>query len=119
MIGVALGTAGNWCRSSRFASIEAMLEITHVDPLPGRIVRLTLSDGSVVERDLTDLLQGPVFERIASDESAFRQVRALDGTITWPGHVDLAPETVIWDGPPPSDPDRRPARFLRPRRPLD
>jgi hypothetical protein len=60
-----------------------------------------------------------VFERIAADDVAFRQVHAQDGTIAWPGLVDLAPETVIWDGPPPSDPARRPARFLRPHRPLD
>ena len=82
-------------------------------------MRLTLSDGTVVERDLTDLLQGPVFERIAADDSAFRQVRAADGTIAWPGDVDLAPETVIWDGPPPRDPNQRPAAYLRLHSPED
>lgn len=35
-----------------------MLEIAPVEPLEGRLVRLTLSDGTIVERDLTDLLQG-------------------------------------------------------------
>jgi hypothetical protein len=96
-----------------------VLEIKRADPLEGRQVRLTLSDGTVIERDLTDLLQGPVFERIAADDHVFRQVRAVDGTIAWPGNVDLAPETVIWDGPPPSDPNRRPAPFLRNRVPDD
>lgn len=119
MIGPERGPADRWCGSSHFASIGSMLEITRADPISGRLVRLVLSDGSVVERDLSDLLHGPVFERIASDDGAFRQLRALDGTIAWPGDVDLAPETVIWDGPPPADPDRRPAPFLRPRRPDD
>jgi hypothetical protein len=96
-----------------------VLEITRADPLEGRQVRLTLSDATVIERDLTDLLQGPVFERIAADDGAFRQLRAADGTIGWPGDVDLAPETVIWDGPPPQDPNRRPALFLRNRVPDD
>lgn len=110
----------NWWELSRFASIERMLEITHVDPLSGRVVRLTLSDGSVVDRDLTDLLHGPVFERIAADDAAFRQVHAQDGTIVWPGNADLAPETLIWDGPPPGDEQAtRPARFLRLRPPDD
>jgi len=94
-----------------------MLEIEDVEPLEGRSVRLTLSDGSVIERDLTDLLVGPVFELLADDD-AFRQVYAADGTIVWPGNVDIAPETVIWDGPYPKDEfSRRPALFLRPRRP--
>jgi hypothetical protein len=97
-----------------------MLEIKRADPLEGRTVRLTLSDGSIVERDLTDLLHGPIFERIAADDTVFRRVRAEGGTIVWPGDVDLAPETLIWDGSPPQgEGTRRPPPFLRPRRPSD
>ena len=44
-----------------------MLRVRAVTPLEGRSVRLTLSDGTDVERDLTDLLDGPVFDRIAGD----------------------------------------------------
>ena len=96
-----------------------MLEITAVEPLEGRIVRLTLSDGAVVERDLTDLLQGGgIFEPIAADDAAFRRVSVDYGTIVWPGDVDIAPETLIWDGPYPEDEStRRPEPFLRPRSP--
>ena len=96
-----------------------MLRITDVEPLEGRSVRLTLTDGSVVVRDLSDLLDGRgVFARITNEEEAFREVFVDYGTIAWPGDVDLAPETVIWDGPDPSEgDDRRPASFLRPRMP--
>ena len=95
-----------------------MLRIRAVEPLPGRSVRLTLSDESEVERDLTDLLDGPVFIRIAAEDAVFRQVRAIDGTLVWPGDVDIAPETLIWDGPTPADEaSRRPERYLRPRSP--
>ena len=95
-----------------------MLEIRAVEPLEGRSVRMTLSDGSVVERDLTDLLWGPVFEPIIADEGVFRSVYVDYGTLAWPGDVDIAPETLIWDGPTPADETtRRPAAFLRPRRP--
>jgi hypothetical protein len=95
-----------------------MLRVRAVSPLAGRSVRLTLTDGTVVDRDLTDLLDGPVFERIASDDTVFRRVRALDGTIVWPGDVDIAPETLIWDGPTPADEaTRRPEAILRPQPP--
>jgi len=95
-----------------------MIEIQAVQPLGGRSVRLTLSDGTVVERDLTDLLHGPVFEPIVADDELFRRVQVDYGTLVWPGDVDIAPETLIWDGPYPSDEaSRRPASFLRPRRP--
>ena len=95
-----------------------MLRVRAVSRLARRSVRLTLTDGSVVVRDLTDLLNGPVFEQIAADDALFRRVRALDGTLVWPGDVDLAPETLIWDGPDPKPTDgRRPASVLRPQIP--
>jgi hypothetical protein len=96
-----------------------MLEITHVEPLHDRVVRLTLSDGSEVERDLGELLDGRgVFARISSDDAAFRQVYVAHGTLAWPGDVDLAPETLIWDGPYPVDETAvRPALHLRVRKP--
>jgi hypothetical protein len=98
--------------------MAAMIEIAAVEPLEGRAVRLTLSDGEVVVRDLGDLLHGPLFEPIADDDSLFRQVHVGYGTLVWPGAIDLAPETLIWDGPAPSDEsNRRPAPYLRPRRP--
>ena len=85
-------------------------------PLDGRRLRRTLTDGAVVERDVQDLLWGPVFTRLRKDDALFRRVRARYGTVTWPGNLDLAPETLIWDGPDPDD-DRRPEPFLRPRSP--
>jgi Protein of unknown function (DUF2442) len=96
-----------------------MLEIVAVEPLEDRSVRLTLSDGSVVERDLRDLLDGRgVFAQISSDDAAFRAVGVDYGTLVWPGDIDIAPETLIWDGPYPSDADvRRPETHLTPRRP--
>ena len=95
-----------------------MLRVRAVSPLADRSVRLTLTDGSVVVRDLTDLLNGPVFAPIAVNDDLFRKVRAHDGTLVWPGDVDLAPETLIWDGPDPKPSDgRRPASMLRPQIP--
>lgn len=95
-----------------------MLRILDVRPLEGRIVQLTLTDGSVVERDLSTLLDGVgVFERISVDDAAFREVYVDYGTLAWPGEVDIAPETLIWDGPDPKDAAQRPAPFMQPHRP--
>jgi hypothetical protein len=58
-----------------------------------------------------------VFERISFDDDAFREVYVDYGTLAWPGEVDIAPETLIWDGPDPGDENRRPEAFLRPQRP--
>jgi hypothetical protein len=95
-----------------------MLRIRSATVLRDRILSLTLTDGTVVERDVEDLLWGPVFDRIRVDDAAFGRARARYGTVTWPGNVDIAPETLIWDGPDPDDDyDRRPEPFLRPRSP--
>ena len=90
-----------------------MLRIRHATPLQGRTLRLTLTDGTVVERDISDVIWGPVFERLATDDAFFRRVRVRYGTVTWPGDVDIAPETMIWGGPDPADGDRRPPAFMR------
>jgi hypothetical protein len=96
----------------------SMLRISEVHPLEGRLVQLTLTDGSIVERDLSALLDGVgVFARISFDDAAFREVYVDYGTLAWPGEVDIAPETLIWDGPAPKDQAQRPVPFLRPQRP--
>lgn len=96
------------------ASIRGMLQIVEVEPLTARIVRLTLSDGSVVDRDLADVLWGPVFERIAREDAVFREVHVRNGTIAWSEEADLAPETVIWGTWPPRQGQRPPTTMRVP-----
>jgi hypothetical protein len=79
----------------------ALLRIKHAVPLEGYRLRLTLTDGSTVERDVSNLLSGPVFEPIRRDPHLFQQVLVEHGTVTWPGDVDLCPDVLIWQGPPP------------------
>ena len=77
-------------------------------------MRLTLTDGAVVERDISDLLWGPASARLASDDGYFQRVRVRQGTVPWPGDVDIAPEILIWGGPDPDPSEgRRPPTFLR------
>jgi hypothetical protein len=72
-------------------------------------LRLTLTNGSVLERDVSALLRGPVFEPLRRDPALFAQVRVEGGTVAWPNGADLDPDVLIWGGPPPSDPHRVPA----------
>lgn len=81
----------------------ALVRIRDVVPLDGTKVRLTLTDGSTIERDLGPLLVGPVFHAIATSRDVFRRVQVKEGTLAWPGDIDLCPDTVIWGGLPPVD----------------
>jgi hypothetical protein len=79
----------------------SLVRISAAVPLEGRRVRLTLTNGAIVERDLSGLLTGPVFEEIRDDSAMFREVRVEAGTLVWPNGADLCPDTVIWGGLPP------------------
>ena len=81
----------------------ALLRIREVKVLDGFKLRLALTDGSVVERDVSSLLVGPVFEPVRKDPSLFGKVRAEGGTIVWPNGADLCPDVLIWGGAPPAE----------------
>ena len=79
----------------------SLWRIAKAEALPGLKLRLTLDDGSVIERAVGGLLRGPVFERIRNDPAEFRRVTAEAGTVVWPNGADLDPDVLIWQGPPP------------------
>ena len=86
-----------------------LLRIRDVAALDGLRLRLTLSDGSVVEREVSALLAGPIFDSIRTDRAMFCAVRAENGTVVWRNGADLCPDVLIWGpGGPPADPTRRP-----------
>lgn len=90
-----------------------MVEVAAVTPLEGHWLRLTLSNGDVVERDVQDLLTGGVLEPVRERREIFEAAFIDGGTVTWPGGIDIAPETLIWNGPEPRASDARPAQRLR------
>jgi hypothetical protein len=71
--------------------------------LEGFKLELTLTNGSIIERDVSRLLIGPIFEPIRIDPAEFAWVRAQDGTVVWPNGADLCPDVLIWGGPPPAE----------------
>ena len=78
-----------------------MLRISRVQPIEAFRVRLTLTDGSVVERDLGGFLTGSAFAAIRDSPELFRQVRVDGGGLVWPGGADLCPDAVVFGGLPP------------------
>jgi len=59
------------------------------------VLELTFADGLSGTVDVLPRMWGPVFEAARTREG-FAQVRVdpESGTITWPGDVDLAPDTL-------------------------
>ncbi len=80
-----------------------MLRIESVEPLAGLKVKLKLTDGTGVERDLSDLLIEPLYSPVKDDRSLFEAVKVEYGTLVWPNGLDLDPDMVIWGGPPPAE----------------
>jgi len=79
-----------------------MVDVTKVEVVKGRTVRLWFSDGSERVVDLAPFLWGPVFEGIARDDKLFGQV-SVDpsiGTIVWPNGADLDPDVLHGDYEP-------------------
>ncbi len=80
-----------------------LLRVREVKALEGFKLRLALTDGSVVERDVSRLIAGPVFEPIRKDPAVFAKVRVEGGTVVWPNGADLCPDVLIWGGAPPEE----------------
>jgi len=78
-----------------------MLRIRSVQVLDGYWLRLALSDGKSIDRNVGALIRGPVFEDLRSDYAQFRRARVEHGTVVWPGDLDLDPDVLIWNGPAP------------------
>jgi hypothetical protein len=79
-----------------------LVRITQVKPLTDYRLRLSLTDGRKIEKDVRPLFIGPVFDQLRNDPSLFAQARVVRGTVVWPGDVDLDPDVLIWGGPPPN-----------------
>jgi hypothetical protein len=77
-----------------------MIEVTHVEPLGGFVLRLRFNDDTERVVDLEAELWGPVFEPLKEDPKLFRAVKIEGPTIAWPNGADLAPEFLHSAGRP-------------------
>lgn len=91
-----------------------LVRIRAVEPLEGFRLRLHLTNGAVIERDVRPLMSGRIFEELIQDPQRFREVRAEGGTVVWSNGADLCPDVLIWGGPPPLAAEQVPASLPTP-----
>jgi hypothetical protein len=70
-----------------------MVDVTEARYVSGYTIWLRFEDGTEGEIDLSEELNGPVFEPLR-DQAFIAQLRvnADTGTVEWPNGADLAPE---------------------------
>ena len=73
----------------------AVVRIDSVNFLEGYRLRLTMSDGSVLERDVGALMGGPLFSPILLDPSLFRAASVEGGVVVWPNGAQLSHADLI------------------------
>ena len=73
------------------------LHVTKARPLDGYRVEVCFDDGRQGIADLTEALEGPVFESLKKPD-VFRKFRVDEElqTIVWPNGTDLAPEYIYY-----------------------
>lgn len=91
-----------------------MLRIRSVEVVGILRVKLELTNGQVVERDLSSLAKGPAFATVVADAEQFRSVRVSGGTLVWDCGADLCPDMVIWGTLPPTPEPARAPETLAP-----
>lgn len=70
--------------------------VTSVETLPGLRLRVVFADGLTGVVDVSGLVRSPragVFAAL-EDPALFAQVRVEYGAVTWPGELDLAPDSM-------------------------
>lgn len=70
--------------------------VRSVVPQEGHRLELTFSNGEVGIYDCTPLLDFGVFKEL-KDNTYFKSVRAVDGTVVWPHQQDICPDTLYED----------------------
>ena len=76
----------------------AAWRVADVEALPGFRLRVRFSDGTEGIVELADFINinsagASVFAALR-DEKVFREARLVLGAVTWPGDLDLAPDTM-------------------------
>ena len=71
--------------------------VNSVQALPNYRLLLTFDNGERKCFDMSPYLHYPVFKRL-QNPGFFNLARTDYGTVTWPGDIDIAPETLYLDG---------------------
>ncbi len=89
---LATNRSGTFLKLPRVVAVEVLEDFN---------VRVTFSDGIEKVIDLAPYLRGPLSEPIRNDPAYFRTVHVDIDTIAWSNGLDIAPETLYYEGDPP------------------
>ena len=70
--------------------------VVEVNAMAGHRLNVRFADGTAGEVDVSEFIfadDAGVFVRLRDDD-AFAQVRVVDGVVSWPGDLDLAPDAM-------------------------
>lgn len=70
--------------------------VAQVHPTEGHQLMLTFTNGENGTYDCTPLLDFGVFRELR-DSNYFNQATVEDGTVVWPHHQDICPDTLYLD----------------------
>ena len=73
------------------------IEVCTVEIGTGYLLNLTFNNGERRCFDMQPFLHYPVFRRL-QNPGFFALARVDYGTVTWPGEIDIAPETLYMGG---------------------
>ena len=76
-----------------YVEARVMIEVRAVEVIPDFGLLLTFAGGERRRFDMRPYLHYPVFRRL-ENPGYFSLARVDYGTVTWPGDVDIAPETL-------------------------
>lgn len=72
------------------------VRVRRVKPLEPYLALFTFTDGTKRIIDLDRYLRGPVFRPIRKDPALFKAMFVDEGTVAWPGDVDIDPDTLYY-----------------------
>ena len=100
------------------SSIE-LARVTAVEPLEGFWIRVTFTDGAVMDIGFEGVFEPDpgIFAPVVEDREFFEQVRVdpAKGVVEWPGELDLDADVMYGKYPPASGRDYQ-RRIVKPPR---
>lgn len=99
-------------KAKRPRKSRRFVEVNAVKPLDDFRLRLKLTDGSTVERDLSNFIakHGVGLRARLKDPKFFRRAKVVMGTVAWSPDVDISPHSLIWQTFP-TPQGKRPKKF--------
>lgn len=74
--------------------MEALLDVLSVVPKPDSTLELRFENGQTRIFDMKPLLEKKPFLKL-KDFTQFQKASVENGTVVWPGNLDIAPETLF------------------------